>query len=283
LRAAIPQLTAISGEVSRAVRDQYEDNPYPRWSDTAVAASTQHQPFAALVAGCGTGRQSVELAQRNPAARILAVDLSLTSLAYAMRKTRALGLGNIEYAQADITELGSLERRFDLIEANGVLHHLADPWAGWRVLVSLLRPAGTMRIGLYSALARGPVVAAHAFIAAHGYGRSADEIRRFRQDVLRDEAFAMLPESRDFYTISGCRDLLFHVQEHRMTLPDIKAFIAGNGLTFQGFDLDPATLHAYRTRYPADQAGIDLDCWHAFEQAFPNTFVRMYQFRVLKA
>jgi hypothetical protein len=101
--------------------------------------------------------------------------------------------------------------------------------------------------------------------------------------VLRDEAFAMLPESRDFYTISGCRDLLFHVQEHRMTLPDIKAFIAGNGLTFQGFDLDPATLHAYRTRYPADQAGIDLDCWHAFEQAFPNTFVRMYQFRVLKA
>ena len=93
----------------------------------------------------------------------------------------------------------------------------------------------------------------------------------------------MLPQSRDFYTVSGCRDLLFHVLEHRMTLPQIKAFIAANGLTFRGFDLDAATLQAYRTRYPADQAATDLDCWHAFEEVYPNTFVRMYQFRVRKA
>jgi trans-aconitate methyltransferase len=283
LRATVPQLTAISGDVTHAVQNQYEDNPYPRWSDTAAAPATQDLPFEALVAGCGTGRQSVELAQRHPAARILAIDLSLTSLSYALRKTRELGLTNITYAQADIMALGSIGRTFDLIEANGVLHHLADPWAGWRVLLSLLRPGGEMRIGLYSALARQPVIAAHAFIAKHRYGRTADDIRRFRQDVLAEDTLAMLPQSRDFYTVSGCRDLLFHVQEHRMTLPQIKDFIAANNLTFQGFDLDAATLQAYRTRYPADQAGTDLDCWHAFEEAHPNTFVRMYQFRVRKA
>jgi trans-aconitate methyltransferase len=282
LRQAIPQLTAISGDVSRAVQNQYEDNPYPRWSDTAAAVSTQDKPLEALVAGCGTGRQSVELAQRHPAARILAIDLSLASLSYALRKTRELGLTNITYAQADIMALGSIGRTFDLIEANGVLHHLADPWAGWRVLLSLLRPDGAMRIGLYSERARQPVIAAHAFIAKHGYGRTADDIRRFRQDILAEETLAMLPQSRDFYTVSGCRDLLFHVQEHRMTLPQIKAFIAANGLTFQGFDLDAATLQDYKTRYPADQAGTDLDCWHAFEEVYPNTFVRMYQFMVRK-
>jgi trans-aconitate methyltransferase len=282
LRQAIPHLTAISGDVSRAVQNQYEDNPYPRWSDTAAAVSTQDKPLEALVAGCGTGRQSVELAQRHPAARILAIDLSLASLSYALRKTRELGLTNITYAQADILALGSIGRTFDLIEANGVLHHLADPWAGWRVLLSLLRPDGAMRIGLYSERARQPVIAAHAFIAKHGYGRTADDIRRFRQDILAEETLAMLPQSRDFYTVSGCRDLLFHVQEHRMTLPQIKAFIAANGLTFQGFDLDAATLQDYKTRYPADQAGTDLDCWHAFEEVHPNTFVRMYQFMVRK-
>jgi trans-aconitate methyltransferase len=282
LRQAIPQLTAISGDVSRAVQNQYEDNPYPRWSDTAAAVSTQDKPLEALVAGCGTGRQSVELAQRHPAARILAIDLSLASLSYALRKTRELGLTNITYAQADIMALGSIGRTFDLIEANGVLHHLADPWAGWRVLLSLLRPDGAMRIGLYSERARQPVIAAHAFIAKHGYGRTADDIRRFRQNVLAEETLAMLPQSRDFYTVSGCRDLLFHVQEHRMTLPQIKAFIAANGLTFQGFDLDAATLQDYKTQYPADQAGTDLDCWHAFEEVHPNTFVRMYQFMVRK-
>jgi len=54
-----------------------------------------------------------------------------------MRKTKELKLSNIEYAQADIMELGSFERRFDLIECSGVLHHLGDPLAGWRILVDL--------------------------------------------------------------------------------------------------------------------------------------------------
>ncbi len=283
LRSAIPQLTAISGDVSRAVQDQYEDNPYPRWSDTVTAATTQDRPFEALIAGCGTGRQSVELAQRHPAARILAIDLSLTSLSYALRKTRELAIRNIEYAQADLLALETIGRSFDLIEANGVLHHLADPWAGWRVLLSLLRPGGEMRIGLYSERARQPVIAAHAFIAKHGYGRTPEDIRRFRQEVLGEETLAMLPQSRDFYTVSACRDLLFHVQEHRMTLPQIKTFLIENNLTFHGFDLDAATLAAYRTKYPADQAATDLDCWHAFETAYPNTFVRMYQFRVRRS
>ena len=75
---------------------------------------------------------------------MLAVDLSLSSLCYAKRKTRELGLTNITYAQADILRLGTLPRRFDVIESSGVLHHLADPLAGWRVLLSLLRPGGFM-------------------------------------------------------------------------------------------------------------------------------------------
>jgi 2-polyprenyl-3-methyl-5-hydroxy-6-metoxy-1,4-benzoquinol methylase len=60
----------------------------------------------------------------------------------------AVGRSNIEYGQADILKLGSLGRSFDLIESSGVLHHLADPLAGWRVLLSLLRPGGFMMIGL---------------------------------------------------------------------------------------------------------------------------------------
>ncbi len=31
IAAAIPALTSIGGDVSRAVREQYEENPYPRW------------------------------------------------------------------------------------------------------------------------------------------------------------------------------------------------------------------------------------------------------------
>lgn len=283
LRATIPRLTDVADAVSRAVQDQYEENPYPRWSETATVLATKPQTaFDALVAGCGTGRQSVELALRYPAARVLAVDLSLTSLSYAVRRTRELGVTNITYAQADILALGSIGRSFDLIESSGVLHHLADPWAGWRVLLQLLRPGGRMRIGLYSELARQPVVAAHAFIARHGYGRTAADIRRFRRDVVGESSLAMLAQSRDYYTISGCRDLLFHAQEHRMTLPQIKAFLDESGLVFEGFELGAATLSAYGRRFPGDAQMRDLDRWHAFEVDNPYTFVRMYQFVVRK-
>ena len=69
-----------------------------------------------LVAGCGTGQHALFTASRFLNARMFAVDLSLSSLCYALRKTNELGLSNIEYAQADILELSSLGRQFDLIE-----------------------------------------------------------------------------------------------------------------------------------------------------------------------
>ena len=63
-----------------------------------------------LIAGCGTGQHAIETAQRFSPARVLAIDLSLSSLAYAKRQTRAIGLDTIEYAQADILKLESIER-----------------------------------------------------------------------------------------------------------------------------------------------------------------------------
>src|SRR5206468_3479419 len=45
-----------------------------------------------LIAGCGTGRQAIDAAQRFHGARVLAIDLSLGSLSYAKRKTRELDL-----------------------------------------------------------------------------------------------------------------------------------------------------------------------------------------------
>src|SRR5262249_61146965 len=134
--------------------------------------------------GCGTGQQSIETAQMYPAARVLAVDLSLSSLAYAQRKTRALGLRNIDYAQADILRLGSLDRTFDLIQSTGVLHHLADPLPGLPVLIKLLRPRGLMNLGFYSEAARQPMVAARKFIAQRGYRPTLADIRPCRQELM---------------------------------------------------------------------------------------------------
>jgi SAM-dependent methyltransferase len=234
-----------------------------------------------LIAGCGSGRQSIETARRYPQARVLAIDLSLRSLSYALRKTRELALSNLDYAQADILHLPGIERTFDVIEASGVLHHLADPMQAWRTLLTRLRPGGFMRIGLYSELARRDIVAARKFIAQGGYKPTVEDIRRYRQELMAqppESAPAGILTSGDFFATSACRDLLFHVQETRLTLPQIGAFIAETGLEFLGFQLDGRARHRYRTRFPNDHAMTDLAQWHAFEMENPATFSNMYQF-----
>ncbi len=193
---------------------------------------------------------------------------------------------NIEYAQADILELGAIGRSFDSIESVGVLHHLAEPTVGWRVLVSLLRPGGRMRIGLYSDLARRVIVEARDHIAARGYRATAEDIRRCRQDIIGDtERWKMLVGAKDFYSMSGCRDLLFNVMEHRFTIPEIAAFLDDNGLSFLGFEPfdDPTVLEKFRKQFAGAADEANLDQWHRFEADHPETFWGMYIFMAGKA
>jgi SAM-dependent methyltransferase len=238
-----------------------------------------------LIAGCGTGSQSVLFAQRFRGVRVLAIDLSLSSICYAKRKSQELGITNIEYAQADILKLGGISRTFDVIESVGVLHHLADPFTGWRTLLSRLRPGGFMGLGFYSEIARRHVVKARELIAAGGYSSTPDDIRRFRQD-LADRGSSVelqgLSEVPDFYSISECRDLLFHVQEHRLTLGQIESFLAEFGLHFIGFELDPRVLRQYRARFTDDPSVTCLRNWERFEADNPDTFAGMYRFWIQK-
>ena len=221
------------------------------------------------------------MAQQFPDARVLAVDLSLASLAYATRKSAERGITNVEYAQGDITKLSSIGRTFDIISSVGVLHHLEDPMAGWRQLLSLLRPGGFMLLGFYSERARRNVVAARAFIAEGGYGSTPAEMRRCREALTAPAnaaRFEQLTTFRDFYVTSEIRDLLFHVQEHRFTLPQIKERLAQLGLDFVGFLVEPPVVRKYSQRFPDDRARTNLDNWDAFEAEFPDTFISTYAF-----
>ena len=109
LRATIPRLTAIDDDVSLRVQRQYEENPYPRWLSVAGGVEPVSidqylrdmfptAPFTPLgktadldylVAGCGTGWHATGIAQKYLGARLLAIDLSLSSLCYAKRNTPA--------------------------------------------------------------------------------------------------------------------------------------------------------------------------------------------------
>jgi SAM-dependent methyltransferase len=302
LREAMPR-AALAGGASRAVQAQYEENPYPRWLRTqtsfeeASLAELLRELFPraaleglaavaprCLVAGCGTGQNAIATARRFRGARVLAIDLSLASLAYAERKTRELGIGNIEYRQADLLAAGALPGRFDLIEASGVLHHLAEPFAGLAALAAALEPGGVLRVGLYSRTGRRNVARARELIAAEGHAATPAGIRACRAAIRAragaDPLLASIARNEDFFSMSGCRDLLFHVQETSFELPEVAALVGRLGLEFLGFEFPDggATAAAYRARFPADAAMADFANWHALEQERPDSFARMYQF-----
>jgi len=298
---SIARLGAISDAVSLQVAHQYEHNPYPRWSSlqrppqgeerkrlatffAPVELAFMDGPYDVLIAGCGTGHQAVHWALESPNARVMAVDLSASALAYACRMAERYGASNIAFRQADLQQLPStpgFAARFHIIECLGVLHHMADPFRGWRALMDCLAPAGKLLLGLYSATARRLIAELKADPAFPGPGCDDQAMRTFRRTLLDrapEQLGGALKLGPDFYSASEFRDLACHVSERCVTLAEIASFLEANALSFRGFWIDPQHLERFRRQFPAQAWPGRLQAWEAFEAANPHTFAAMYNF-----
>jgi hypothetical protein len=162
-----------------------------------------------------------------------------------------------------------------------VLHHLTDPFQGWRALLACLAEDGRMFLGLYSALARRNLAALRSDPVYPGPGCDDEALRAFRKTLLDRPAGAPgsgLELSRDFYAASNFRDLALHVSERCLTLPEIAAFLDDNGLAFRGFQIDRSVFRRLLERFPGDAWPGSLPHWAEFEAENPHTFDGMYNF-----
>ena len=293
LAAALPALTPIDASPD-------SDTPWQRWSGLPSpeapvslrvylggrypAADLGGLPEAPdlLVAGCGTGQYALQLARTLALGAVTAIDLDRAVLAFAARKANEAGMA-IRFGQGDITKVTSLGQSFGLIECGGVLHQLADPFAGWQALIAVLEPGGVMRIAVHSAVAQAVFAPVRALVAAQGFAPTRDGIRAARHwlKAQGNETLRPVLESAVFFTDGGCRHLLFG-GEHPLTFHQIATFLGVHGLSLIGLDVAAPVLAAYRTRFPADLAATDLDNWASFEQENPDTFAAMIQFWVQK-
>tara|TARA_B100000945_G_scaffold35662_1_gene24140 strand:- start:1971 stop:4373 length:2403 start_codon:yes stop_codon:yes gene_type:complete len=304
IRESLPILGNISNETSLAVQSQYEENPYPRWiytqlEHTSISISTYIQASNLrtienktvscmspniLIAGCGTGQHAIQVASLFKDSHILAVDISANSLAYAKRKTEELGISTIEYMQADILSLSQLDQKFEIVECSGVLHHMKSPMAGWENLKGLLKPGGLMRIGLYSSLARKHIRKLREEITKLNVGTDAESLKSFRQTIMNSQIShrVRLRSVMDLYSLSEFRDLLFHVEEHQFSIPQIAECLAILDLSFCGF-VNEKVIHPFEMKYGDPNDLYDLQKWDAFEKDNPDIFANMYQFWCQKA
>lgn len=289
----ITSLTPISSDISLKVQQQYEKFPYPKYSRvvgsrgfTGPEIIFKDKPFEALVVGCGTGLYTIELALSFPQASITAIDLSKTSLSYAMRAAEQNGVSNVSFFQADILELPEyLTQRFDYISTTGVLHHLETPIAGWQSLSKLLKPDGIIHAALYSRLARQNLLEVQKIIHEKGYSRGElNDIRRFRRDIFKILSPLQIESTLsriDYFHTSMCRDLLFHVNEHCYDIPMIEQTVNELGMQFLKMCIMPDidnSMARYMKSFPQDKSFSDLKNWHKFELKNPDTFIHMYTF-----
>ena len=300
IKQEIQTIGTVENKVSILVKEQYEDNPYPRWSSLPCAGKTSFcdwmssnfphfkspeflkSPVRLLLAGCGTGRELVWLQSIWNTSHILAIDLSRSSLAYAIRKVRERSVDSaIDFRQADIlgiTELSDPYQEFDVICCSGVLHHMEDPMQGWQILVDKLRPGGIIKAGLYSELARRLVIEARQRIVDENISPTPENIRNFRHAIFSGcyPELVGLNKNSDMFSMSNCRDLLFHIQEWRFTIEKIKKGLEQLNLRFIGFEGIDIWKRKYAQMFPEDRYMDNLDNWAVFERGHPDTFESMY-------
>ena len=137
-----------------------------------------------------------------------------------------------------------------------------------------------MKIALYSELARQDVVMLRKEIQQLGIGSDVASMKLFRHSIANSDKshHKLISQTRDFHSLSELRDLLFHVQEKRFTIPQIKECMSELGLKFCGFELVGNQEKNFELENSGLNARYDLDKWQLFEEANPLMFRGMYQF-----
>jgi ubiquinone/menaquinone biosynthesis C-methylase UbiE len=170
-------MEADATEALEKIRRQFDFGPYPRISiDKSHREDTNTLFIHSLVTayylrnqqvidtdgkkildvGCGTGYRSLALAEANPGAQVVGVDLSPESIKLAEQRLRYHNFDTAEFYVLDIEGLPNLGIEFDYINCDEMLYLLADPAAGLQAMKAVLKPEGIIRTNLHSALQRAP-------------------------------------------------------------------------------------------------------------------------------
>ena len=160
---------------------------------------------------------------------------------------------------------------------------MKKPQDGLDVLVDILKPHGFLKLGLYSEKARDYVIKARKIIKEKNFNTSVEDIRKCREIIFGNEddfIIKKLVNRGDFYSTSNVRDLLFHVQEHRFTIPQISEMLKKFNLEFLGF-INSSNKNRF-LKFFSQSDITSLEKWDKFENDNPSSFMGMYQFWVRK-
>jgi SAM-dependent methyltransferase len=192
-----------------------------------------------LIAGCGTNQAAV-FAFTNPAAKVVAVDISQPSLDHQQYLKDKHGLFNLELHLLPIEELPTLGLDFDLIVSTGVLHHLANPLAGMEALKGCLRRDGAIGVMLYGKYGRIGVEVLESVFRDMGLSQDDASVQIVKEmiSVLSPDhpVHRYLTVARDLQSSdAGMVDTFLHGRQRSYSVDECLDLVASAGLVFQGW------------------------------------------------
>ena len=222
----IPNLRLPGDARTEIVRAFYEHAPFPgyppRDSLQALRARAERSVFARLLdraipsdariveIGCGTGQMCVYLARADRV--IIGADLTRAALRLGAAAARRFGLDRVQFVETDLQRPGIKKASFDVVYSSGVVHHTPNPRAAFAQLAALVRPGGTIVLGVYNAFARVPSRLRCVAARLSGF-----RVVPF-DPVLRDRQHQ--PARR----AAWLRDQYQHPEEHRHTLAEVQGW-----------------------------------------------------------
>lgn len=99
-------------------------------------------------AGCGLGREAIRMAEGNPRALVVGIELS-GAVDEARKHVDHKGLPNLLLVQADLLSPCLKPRSVDFIFSEGVLHHTPSTQRAFKSLSGLLRKGGEIAFYVY--------------------------------------------------------------------------------------------------------------------------------------
>lgn len=211
----------------------------PRYSHRILWPDREYQlGLDILIAGCGINQAAI-FAFTNPAAKVVAVDISQPSLDHHQYLKDKYELTNLELHLLPIEDLPTLGLDFDLVVSTGVLHHMADPLVGMKALANCVRRDGVIATMLYAKYGRIGVELVDSVFRDLGLGQDDASIK------LAKEAISLLPtyhpvrnylkKARDLSTDAALIDTFLHARQRSYTVEECVDLVADAGMTFQGW------------------------------------------------
>jgi SAM-dependent methyltransferase len=221
-------------DVTDAVKAFYEETPFPNYDDFdsigSLAEKARQGIFARLLdeqvppgtrileVGCGTGQLSNFLSIVNRT--VFGADLCLNSLRLGRDFARRHSLSRVQFLQMNLFRPAFVDRSFDLVISNGVLHHTSDPFLAYQTIAQLVKPGGFLLVGLY-----------------HRYGRLITDARRLWFRLSGDRFLSLDPNLRDARKSTAKKrawlaDQYKHPHESKHTIGQMLQWIEKIGFRF---------------------------------------------------